>query len=108
MQRRTFSREYRLEIVRLVRDRSVGWLSWRWILDFMRILLRKRVKDYGADHGHAFLGHGHMKPSEFAKAAASAQAKAIDAKILDVNRASRLCITRPKGIIIHQNELRAG
>ena len=53
MGRRTFSREYKLEAVRLVRDRGVH-----------ENVLPKWVKDWDADPRQAFLCQGQMKPEQ--------------------------------------------
>ena len=64
MQRRKFSREYKLEAVKLVRDRGVGVAQAARDLDVHENVLRKWIKEYGADPVQAFPGHGHMKPEQ--------------------------------------------
>jgi len=64
MKRRKFSREFKVEAVKLVR--SVGYL-WRKPgrdLDVHEIVLRKWVKEFGSDPVQAFPGHGQMKPEQ--------------------------------------------
>ena len=61
MQRRRFSREYKLEAVKQV----LGGKRPRQVaedLDLHENVLRKWVKDYRSDRQHAFPGHGQMKP----------------------------------------------
>ena len=64
MQRRRFSREFKLEAVRLVRDRGVTATQAARDLDVHVNVLRKWVKEFGQDPAHAFPGHGQMKPEQ--------------------------------------------
>jgi transposase len=64
MHRRTFSREYKLEAVKLVRDRGVAVAQAARDLDVRENILRRWIKEFGADAGHAFPGHGQMKPEQ--------------------------------------------
>lgn len=64
MQRRTFSREFKLEAVRLVRERGVAVAQASRDLDVHENVLRKCVKEFVSDPGHAFPGHGQMKPEQ--------------------------------------------
>jgi transposase len=64
MQRRKFSREYKLEAVKLVRERGVSVAQAARDLDVHENVLRKWVKEYGADPTQAFPGHGQMKPEQ--------------------------------------------
>ena len=64
MARRRFGREFKLEAVRLVRDRGVTVAQASRDLDLHENLLRKWVKDFAADPQHAFPGHGQMKPEQ--------------------------------------------
>ena len=58
MARRRFGREFKLEAVRLVRDRGVTVAQASRDLDLHENLLRKWVKDFAADPQHAFPGQG--------------------------------------------------
>ena len=49
MQRRKFSREFKLEAVRLVRERGVAVAQAARDLDVHENVLRKWVREYGAD-----------------------------------------------------------
>ena len=64
MERRKFTREFKLEAVRLIRDR--GCRSPRrlktWVC--MSCQLRNWVKKFADDPQHAFPGHGQMKPEQ--------------------------------------------
>ena len=64
MQRRKFSREYKLEAVKLVRDRGVGVAQAARDLDVHENVLRKWIKEYGADPMQAFPGHGQTRPEQ--------------------------------------------
>ncbi len=64
MQRRKFSREFKLEAVKLVRERGVTTAQAARDLDLHVNVLRKWVRDHDADPGHAFPGHGQMKPEQ--------------------------------------------
>ena len=62
MQRRKFSREFKLEVVKLVHDRGVSVSQAARDLDLHENVLRKWVREQAADPGSAFPGHGVMKP----------------------------------------------
>jgi len=64
MQRRKFSREFKLEAVNLVRDRGVTVAHAARDLDVHENVLRKWVRELGKDPKHAFPGHGLMKPEQ--------------------------------------------
>jgi len=64
MERRKFSREFKLEAVRLVRERGVAVAQAARDLDVHENVLRKWVKEFAADPGHAFPWHGQMKPEQ--------------------------------------------
>ena len=64
MQRRKFSREFKLEAVRMVRERGVTIAQASRDLDVHANVLRKWVRELAADPCHAFPGHGQMKPEQ--------------------------------------------
>ena len=64
MQRRKFSREFKLEAVNLVRDRGVSFTQAARDLDININMLRRWAKELGADPRHAFPGLGQMKPEQ--------------------------------------------
>jgi transposase len=64
MGRRVFSREFKVEAVRLVRDRGVSVAQAARDLDVHENVIRKWVKDFKADPLEAFPGHGKMKAAE--------------------------------------------
>ena len=64
MGRRSFSREFKLEAVRLVRERGVSVAQASRDLDLHENMLRKWIKDFAADPAQAFPGQGQMKPEQ--------------------------------------------
>lgn len=64
MQRRKFSREYKLEAVKLVREREVTVAPASRDLDVHENVLRKWVREYGDDPSQSFPGKGQMKPEQ--------------------------------------------
>jgi transposase len=64
MQRRRFNREFKVEAVKLVRDRGVSAAQVARDLGVHENVLRKWVKEFGSDPVQAFPGHGQMKPEQ--------------------------------------------
>jgi transposase len=64
MERRKFSREFKLEAVKLVRDRGVAVVQAARDLDLHVNVLRKWVREQSADPQQAFPGNGQMKPEQ--------------------------------------------
>ena len=64
MQRRKFSREFKLEAVRLVKERGVTVAQAARDVDLHENVLRKWVKELTADPQHAFPGYGQMRPEQ--------------------------------------------
>jgi transposase len=64
MRRRTFSREFKLEAVRLVTDRGVSVLQASRDLEIGEGVLRRWVKEQNSDPVQAFPGHGQLKPEQ--------------------------------------------
>lgn len=64
MQRRKFSREFKLEAKRLVKDRGVAVAQPARDMDVHENVLRKWVRELSTDPQHAFPGHGQMKPEQ--------------------------------------------
>ena len=62
--RRQFSREFKLEAVRLVKDRGVSVAQAARDLDVHENVLRKWIRETSADSQHAFPGKGVMKPEQ--------------------------------------------
>ena len=64
MERRRFSREFKLEAVKLVVERGVGFAQAARDLDLHVNVLRKWVREQAADPVEAFPGKGQMKPEQ--------------------------------------------
>ena len=64
MQSRKFSREFKFEAVKLVRERGVTVAQAARDLDLHEHVLRKWVKEFSTDPQYAFPGHGQMKPEQ--------------------------------------------
>jgi transposase len=64
MQRRKFSREFKVEAVRLIKDRGVSVAQAARDLDVHENVLRKWVRELASDPQQAFPGHGQMKPEQ--------------------------------------------
>lgn len=62
--RRIHSREFKLEAVRLIRERGVSAAQAARDLGVHENLLRQWAKDFAADPQHAFPGQGQMKPEQ--------------------------------------------
>lgn len=64
MGRRTFSREFKLEAVRLVRDRGVAVAQACRDLEIAESVLRRWMREAEGDPRHAFPGQGQVKPEQ--------------------------------------------
>nr|GAJ37663.1 transposase and inactivated derivatives [Bradyrhizobium sp. DOA9] len=64
MQRRKFSREFKVEAVKLGRERGVSAAQAGRDLDVDENVLRKWVNEFGSDPVQAFPGHGQMKAEQ--------------------------------------------
>jgi transposase-like protein len=64
MERRKFTHEYKLEAVRLIKDRGVSYVQASQDLGVHTSQLRDWVKKFADDPEHAFPGHGQMKPEQ--------------------------------------------
>src|SRR5438552_6760972 len=64
MERRKFTREFKLEAVRLIRERGVSYVQASQDLRVHVSQLRDWVKKFADDPQHAFPGHGQMKPEQ--------------------------------------------
>ena len=64
MERRKFGRELEIDAVRLIKERGVSVAHAARDLDVHENVLRKLLKEFGADLVQAFLGHGHMRLSK--------------------------------------------
>ena len=64
MVRRQFTREFKVEAVRLVRERGVSVAQASRDLGVHENVIRKWMRDFEAGPGQAFPGHGTMKPEQ--------------------------------------------
>ena len=62
--RRQFSREFKLEAVRLVQERGVTVAQAGRDLGLHENMLRKWIREFGAEPEQAFPGKGVMKPEQ--------------------------------------------
>jgi transposase-like protein len=64
MERRKFTREFKVEAVRLIRERGVSYTKASQDLGVHQSQLRDWVKKFAEDPQHSFPGHGQMKPEQ--------------------------------------------
>jgi transposase-like protein len=64
MERRKFTREFKLEAVRLIKERGVSYTQASHDLSVHQSQLRSWVKALAADPQQAFPGQGQMKPEQ--------------------------------------------
>ena len=64
MERRKFTREFKLEAVRLIKERGVSYTQASTDLGVYQSQLRDWVKKLTDDPQHAFPGQGQMKPEQ--------------------------------------------
>jgi transposase-like protein len=64
MERRKFTREFKLEAVRLIKERGVGYAQASQDLGVHPTQLRGWVRALADDPSQAFPGHGQMKPEQ--------------------------------------------
>jgi transposase-like protein len=64
MERRQFTREFKLEAVRLIKERGVSYARASEDLGVHPTQLREWVKKFAEDAHLAFPGHGQQKPEQ--------------------------------------------
>ena len=64
MERRKFSREFKIEAAKMVSERGVSVAQASRDLDVHQTVLRKWVKELSGSPREAFPGHGQMKPEQ--------------------------------------------
>jgi len=64
MERRKFTREFKLEAVKLIKERGVSVAQASRDLGVHGTVLRSWVKVYEADLQHSYPGHERMKPEQ--------------------------------------------
>jgi transposase len=64
MERRKFTREFKLEAVKLVTDRGIAAAQAARDLGIHANVLREWLKAFAGDRQQAFPGHGQLKPEQ--------------------------------------------
>ena len=64
MGRRLFSREFKLEAIRLVKERGVSIVQASRDLDVGENVLRRWIKEFSSEHEQAFPGQGQVRPEQ--------------------------------------------
>ena len=64
MERRKFTREFKLEAIRLIKERGVSYAQASQDLGVHTSQLRDWVKKFVDDPEQAYPGHGQMKPEQ--------------------------------------------
>ena len=64
MERRKYTREFKLEAVKLIKDRGVSYVQAARDLGVHGTVLRNWMKAFADDPEHSFPGHGQMKPEQ--------------------------------------------
>ena len=80
MARRRYTREFKLEAVRLVEEQGLPYAEAARDLDIHPSVLRRWVKDYQDGPGDAFSGHGKQKPEQAEVAALKREIKKLKAE----------------------------
>jgi transposase len=64
MERRKFTREFKVEAVKLIKNRGVSYVQAAQDLGVHQSVLRTWVKGFAADPQQSFPGHGQLKPEQ--------------------------------------------
>jgi len=80
MARRRFTREFKLEAVRLISDQGLSVSQAAQDLDLHESVLRRWLKDFQNSPAHAFPGHGQQKPEQAEIAALKREIKKLKAE----------------------------
>jgi len=62
MERRKYTREFKLEAIRLIEERGVTVAQASRDLNVHQNTLRQWIREFAEDPEHSFPGHGQMKP----------------------------------------------
>jgi transposase-like protein len=84
MERRKFTREFKLEAVRLIKERGVGYAQASQDLGVHPTQLRSWVRALADDPSQAFPGHGQMKPEQ-------AEIARLKREVAKLNEPPRVC-----------------
>jgi len=91
MQRRKFSRKFKVEAVRLARERDVSVAQASRDIDVHESVVRKWVKEFCADPKQAFPGHGQVKPSSWRSTGSGVRWQS--------SRRSATCLKKGRGLL---------
>jgi transposase len=64
MERRKFTREFKLETVKLIKERGVSYAQAAADLGVVQSVLRNWVKAFAEDREHSFPGNGRQSPEQ--------------------------------------------
>ncbi len=64
MERRKFTREFKLEAVKLIKERGVAYAQASQDLGVHQTVLRNWVKELAGDPQHSFPDHGQQMPEQ--------------------------------------------
>ena len=93
MERRKFTREFKLEAVRLIKDRGVSYVQASEDLGVHTSQLRDWVKKFADDPQQAFTGNGQMKPEQIEIARLKREVNKLKAE-RDILKKSRIGFNR--------------
>ena len=93
--RRTFTREFKVEAVKLVTDQRLGFTEAARKLGITDGLLRKWKQTLEAEPGSAFPGHGHRTPADEELHRLRAENKRLRAERDILKKATALFATDP-------------
>ena len=104
MERRKFTREFKLEAVRLIKDRGVSYVQASEDLGVHTSQLRDWVKKFSDDPQQAFPGNGQMKPEQLEIARLKREVNKLKAErdiLKKLSRAvARLCAVETAGAML--------
>src|SRR6266700_436100 len=104
MERRRFTREFKLEAVRLIKERGVSYAQASHDLGVHQSQLRSWVKALAADPQHAFPGQGQMKPEQLEIAQLKREVIKLKAERDILKKAKRTSAENHSGMVtVHPN-----
>ena len=96
MERRKFTREFKLEAVRLIKDRGVSYVQASEDLGVHTSQLRDWVKKFSDDPQQAFPGNGQMKPEQLEIARLKREVNKLKAERDILKKAARYFAREPE------------
>jgi transposase len=104
MERRKFTREYKLEAVKLIKDRGVAVSQASHDLGVHQTQLRKWVRDFASEPAEAFPGHGQMKPEQAEIARLKREVTKLKAERDILKKAAAYLRRRTREVLLHREE----